>query len=294
MSEAVENISHKTSDISEAARSVEVLERDFFSKLKNLPADLAAVWESRYNELEVVVNDFFDEFERFLQLRSGALANVLEIEPGLNEQIVAEIMEVNKVIRQTFGDPHYFLGNGRVAEVYELPLAPHLCVKYVKDDAAYSEGNSIRTEFNFLEQISGFSKSGIRAPLPYFVRIHPSEGHSYGMEKINGKSLSQILERPAENEALIEVIKDQDPAQIKASLLDYIKALHQEFKITHGDLFLRNIMVDDSGQYYVIDYGKSKLEDLGEDHEARRNTDLATINSEVGRFFKELDKVNLK
>jgi len=272
--------------------TVEALERQFFQKLKGLPEELAHKWEEAFYNLEEITPEFFVEFVSFLNNRSGALANVLEIEPGLNEEIVAEIHEAERVIQRTFGDPHYFLGNGRVAEVYELPLAPHLCVKYVKDGAAYNEGNHLRAEFSYLEQLREFSRAGIRSPLPYFVRIHPSEGHSYGMEKIHGKSLSQILERPAENQELLELLKSADRVQIKAQLIEYIQALHEDFKITHGDLFLRNIMVDDTGNLYVIDFGKAKVEQLGEDHEARRSVDVATVTSEIGRFFKELDKIN--
>lgn len=276
------------------AETLEAQERQFFQKLKALPFDLAKKWEDEFDNLEEITESFFNKFETFLKSRSGALSNVLEIEPGLNEEIVAEIHETERVIRETFGDPHHFLGNGKVAEVYELPLAPHLCVKYVKDNDAYSEGNHLRTEFAFLEDLREFSAAKVRTPLPYFIRIHPSEGHSYGMEKIHGKSLSQILERPAENSALIELSKNSDRTQVKAQLLEYIKALHENFKITHGDLFLRNIMMDNQGNLYIIDFGKAKVEQIGEDHESRRSVDVATITSEISKFFEKLDKLNIK
>ncbi len=283
----------ETPDRSETA-TLEALERQFFHKLKSLPDDLAQRWEDEFSNLEEITEEFFSKFDTFLEDRIGALSNVLEIEEGLNEEIVAEIHEAERVIRQTFGDPHYFLGNGRVAEVYELPLAPHLCVKYVKDNAAYSEGNHLRAEYEYLELLRTYTRAGIRAPQPYFIRIHPSEGHSYGMEKIQGKSLSQVLERPAENNNLIEQLKQVNREQVKAQLLEYIKAIHEEFKVTHGDLFLRNIMVDESGNFYVIDFGKAKVEQVGEDHEPRRNVDVATLTSEIGKFFQELDKISIK
>lgn len=276
------------------SESLEALERQFFQKLKTLPDDLSIRWEDEFNNLEEITEDFFNKFDSFLESRSGALSNVLEIEPGLNEEIVAEIHEAERVIRQTFGDPHYFLGNGRVAEVYELPLAPHLCVKYVKDNAAYSEGNHLRAEFEYLELLRDFIQAGVRSPLPYFVRIHPSEGHSYGMEKIHGKSLSQVLERPAENGQLVELLKEVNREQVTTQLIEYIQALHANFKVTHGDLFLRNIMVDDKANFYIIDFGKAKIEQIGEDHESRRKVDVATLTSEVGKFFQELDKLNIK
>ncbi len=280
-----------TADNGEAL-SLEALERQFFQNLKQLPSELAQKWEDEFYDLESVTPEFFDKFEAFLTSRTSALSNVIEIEPGLNEEIVEEIHEAERVIRQTFGDMHYFLGNGRVAEVYELPLAPHLCVKYVKDGEAYSEGNHLRTEFEYLEQLREFSAAGVRTPLPYFVRIHPSEGHSYGMEKIVGKSLSQILEKPQECVDLIALLKQVDRTQVKKQLIEYMQAVHTLFKITHGDLFKRNIMVDNSGNFFVIDFGKAKTEQVGEDHESRRSTDIATLTSEIGKFFQELDKID--
>jgi len=114
------------------------------------------------------------------------------------------------------------------------------------------------------------------------------------MEKIHGKSLSQVLERPAENYALVKILKEMDQKQVKARLIEYIKALHTDFRVTHGDLFLRNIMVDGEGNFYIIDFGKAKVEQIGEDHESRRSVDEATLTSEIGKFFQELDKINIK
>jgi tRNA A-37 threonylcarbamoyl transferase component Bud32 len=273
--------------------SIEASERSFFQKLKKLPEEIAEKWEDRFYELEEVDQSFFDEFDAFMEKRSAAFSGVTEVIPGLNDEIVSEINEAEKVIGQTYGDPNYFLGNGAVAKVYELPIAPHVCVKYVYDNEKYSEGNHIRVEYSYLEELSEHSAAGVRTPKPLFIRIHPSEGHSYGMEKINGKSLSAILERKAENVELIELLKKMDRVSVKKQLLQYIESLHQQFKMTHGDLFLRNIMVDHAGNFYIIDFGKAQVEQVGEDHEGRRKRDLATISSEIGLFFNEIDSIDL-
>jgi tRNA A-37 threonylcarbamoyl transferase component Bud32 len=272
--------------------TLEARERDFFKKLKGLPDELAERWENEFYDLTDVSQGFFDRFDAFIESRSGALAGSTEIVPGLNEDIVAEIRNLEKEVKHTFGDPNYFLGNGAVAQVYEMPISPHVCVKYVYDNAKYSEGNHIRTEYEYLRQLENHKVAGIRSPKPLFVRIHPSEGHSYGMEKINGKSLSAILVRRSENSDLIEMMRSVDREAVKSSLIEYMKSLHQEYKITHGDLFMRNIMVDYDGNFYVIDFGKAATEQVGEDHEARRGRDIATLTSEIGKFFEELDKID--
>jgi tRNA A-37 threonylcarbamoyl transferase component Bud32 len=254
---------------------------------------MAQMWRERYEDLLEVTPEFFTDFKDFIDKRHDALAGVMEIEPGLNDEIIAEVLATEEYIQKTFGDPHHFLGNGRVAEVYEIPNAPHMCVKYVKDQVAYNDDNHMRTEYGYLEDLSSFVVNGIRAPKPYFVRIHPSEGHSYGMERINGKSLSQILERPAENEELIKMLKEMDKSKVRANFESYIKTMHEQFGLTHGDLFMRNLMVDNEGNFFVIDFGKSKIEQVGEDHERRRSSDLATLNSEVSIFLRNIDKIDI-
>jgi tRNA A-37 threonylcarbamoyl transferase component Bud32 len=269
-------------------------EQVFFAQLIHLPDEIAKVWQEKYDEITLEEEEtFFKLFNSFLKDRSKALGGVLEIEPDLDPVIIEEILDTDRVIKNTFGDPNYFEGNGRVAEVYRIPTAPHLCVKYVKDQAAYNEGNHLRKEEGFLCDLRAHKVEGVRTPIPYFLRIHPSEGHSYGMERINGKSLSQMLERQAENVDLIRIAKGMDKKETLERLTKYIKSLHQTFKITHGDLFLRNLMLDKAGNFFVIDFGKSEVEEIGQDHEMRRNSDMALLRSEITKFFSSIDKIDL-
>jgi len=273
---------------------IDLLERDFQQKLKQLPPELAKRWQDDFEDLPEVTPEFFNKFAQFYTDRKNAFDGVIEIREETSPEILEEIRTVQGMIRNTFGDPHHFLGNGYTAEVYELPVAPHLCVKYIKDQAAYNENNHIRKEFEFLVTVREYREGGIRTPLPYFVRIHPSEGHSYGMERIDGKSLAQILERPAENKELIELSKKMDPKDIERRLLTYVEGMHTRFNISHGDIFLRNIMLDKEGNFYIIDFGKAEIEELGEDHEMRRKKDIATTTSEIKKFFEVIDKIDIE
>jgi tRNA A-37 threonylcarbamoyl transferase component Bud32 len=268
-------------------------ERAFLRRLESLPSELADPWRNEYEQYDNPPVNFYERFQAFFASRERVLDGSLLVQEGVNEEIRKEIEQVKKVIREVFGDPLHFLGNGFTAEVYELPIAPHLCVKYIHDQEAYNLNNHLRIEYAFLEELREFRHAMVRTPLPYFLRIHPSEGHAYGMERIPGKNLSQILERPADNLDLIAVIKNLDREQVKKNLLAYITELHKKFNITHGDLFRRNIMVDPEGNFYVIDFGKAKHEQIGEDHEERRKTDIATLTSEIGLFFKAIDKLEI-
>jgi len=268
-------------------------ERDFYQRLASLPHEIAERWREEYENLPEITDDFFIRFDQFCIFRNQAMDSSLELDEEISDEIRLEIEGVKKVVRETFGDPQHFLGNGYTAEVYELPVAPHLCVKYIHNQEAYNENNHIRVEHNFLAELRKFTVEGVRSPLPYFVRIHPSEGHSYGMEKINGKNLSQILERQSDNIELIAMLKTLDRETVKKNLLAYVTSLHDTCKITHGDLFQRNIMVDEEGKFYIIDFGKAKREEIGEDHEGRRKIDIATLTSEIGVFFNAIDKLDI-
>lgn len=274
-------------------QTLEAEERNFYRSLSGLPIEIAQTWRDKYEAMVEPTLEFFVEYKQFCVLRQKALDKSLEIDEDVDPQILLEISKVREAIRETFGDPQHFLGNGYTAEVYDLPVAPSLCIKYIHNQEAYNENNHIRVEHNFLADLRSFAVEGVRAPKPYFLRIHPSEGHSYGMERIMGKNLSQILERPSENIDLIRLAKSLDRKAVKAKLLEYVKGLHTIFKLTHGDLFRRNIMLDEAGNFFVIDFGKAKYEEIGEDHERRRNIDIATLNSEIEGFFQQIDKLEI-
>lgn len=196
----------------------------FLRKLETLPDELAKKWENEYGDLEDPEDpDFFMRFNSFLEKRKQALMKSLEIEPGIDDEILEEIVTVQEVIQNTFGNTNYFLNNGSTAEVYELPIAPHLYVKYINNQEKYNDHNHLRVEYDFLRELDNFEVQGIRTPSPYFIQIHPSEGHLYGMERVLGKSLSQILEKPTDNLGLIKLVKKMDRDNVKARLIEYIK-----------------------------------------------------------------------
>ncbi len=266
-------------------------EHAFFREIATLPSEIAHKWLNEYEDMDESTSAFFDRFQSFLRMRHEALNKTVEMEDGLSDELRKEVNSVTDIIRNTFGDMNYFLGNGYTAEVYEFPIAPHLCVKYIHNQDAYNENNHLRVEYGFLEELRTFTHGGVRTPVPYFIRIHPSEGHSYGMERIIGKSLSQILEKPEENLELVLMVKNMNRKDVEDRLIGYVSAIYEQFHITHGDLFLRNIMLDESGEFRVIDFGKAKYEELGEDNERFAREDKGTLTSEIRTFFAKIDKL---
>lgn len=268
----------------------------FYKELEDLPEDAANSMREKFDSLadDEEINTFLEEFDAYILNRKKTLAmQSIEIHPDTDPAIWEEILEVHESIKRTFGDSNFFINNGATAEVYILPVAPHLCVKYITDQEKYNENNHMRVEYGFLDQLHNFEVDGIRAPHPYFLRIHPSEGHSYGMERIDGESLSLILEKPEKNIELIEMVRKLNREQVGDALISYIKAMHKKFNITHRDLAKRNVMVDKQGNFYIIDFGKAKRQEIGEDHETFRNSDIARLSAEVRDFFKRVDEIDI-
>lgn len=272
-------------------KTEEDYEKIIESMIRFLPAPLQERWRSAYydaEEPERVVADL----RSFMEERRRVALDAVEVSPDLTEELREEVVKVIESIRNAFGNTSYFLGNGATAEVYLLPLAPHVCTKYIVSQEKYNEGNHIRKEFEILSDIRLLSVDNVRAPKPIFLRIHPSEGHSYGMERVDGSSLSVILEKPSDNRSLVEIAKKMDREKAIASILAYVKEMHAK-KLIHGDLFQRNIMLDKSGNFFVIDFGKASYEEIGEDKEDAMRRELSTAENEMRLFFKGIDNIEV-
>lgn len=280
-----------------APTDFEKKEEVFLSDVARLPKEFQAQWMERYEgslEQEDALAVFAELSEFKLRRKQALNSSTLEVHSDVvNPDIRSQIDDVHDSIQHSFGRGEFFLGNGASAEVYILPIAPSLCVKHITNQEAYNENNHMREEYAFLDKLHKFTVAGVRTPKPYFIRIHPTEGHSYGMERIDGENLSRILEEPHKNVDLIMMLKQVDRTAMEQSLLAYVTELQEQFGISHNDLFKRNIMVDRQGNLYIIDFGKAKTQDVGLDHEMKFKSDLATITSEVRGFFKELDKIDI-
>ncbi|MDQ5962407.1 MAG: kinase 2 [Patescibacteria group bacterium] len=259
--------------------------------IKFLPSELQERWRSSYYDAEHPEH-VVSELRQFIEKRKKVALDAVELSPDLPEELREEVVRVVDSIRQGFGNTSYFLGNGATAEVYILPLAPHICTKYITSQEKYNEGNHIRKEFEILSELRQITVGNVRVPKPVFVRVHPSEGHSYGMERVNGESLSVILEKPSNHQELIAVAKSVDRENVIQSVLGFVKEMHKK-KIIHGDLFQRNVMIDREGNFFVIDFGKASHEEIGEDKEDAMRRDISTVENELRLFFKGIDNISI-
>lgn len=260
--------------------------------LNLLPKELHERWEKETEDL--------DDIEAIKILRTVLLGrkevkeriftNIYNIE---DEETRKEVRLVLEKIEGTFGDTNYFLGNGSVAEIYEMPCSPHVCVKYLVDPRMMMEhGNNFREEADYQKDMKGFNVEGIRVPELYFY--HMSDfGTCFGMEKISGKSLNMILEKPDEC-PFIDKIKELDMKEVLRKFKIFVEKMHSERKIVHHDLNQRNIMIDENLNWFVIDFGRAKRLEIGGDdiHQTQQDVDMAQIESSIKTFFKKLQTID--
>lgn len=90
------------------------------------------------------------------------------------------------------------------------------------------------------------------------------------MEKIEGKNLQEILDSPNENRVLIDLFK-KDTNNFIENLRKAISTLNEQ-GLFHGDINLRNIMIDGKGKPVIIDFGVNTVIVERDDKEDLENT----------------------
>jgi len=259
-------------------------------RLKNLEA-LNKEHEFLPYDLEVLQEFYSRLQEQRLEKREDALIS-FEFFGDFSEAQKDKIRKFDSEVRAAYKDHENFLGNGATAEVYALSSDDKMCVKFITDQERYNENNLIRVEFSHLSKVYKKTKESIvRVPYPIFLRIHSNEGHSYGMEKIRGASLSQILETPGKYPELVALAKAADRSQIEENLVAFITQMH-EADIVHGDLYARNLMLDEEGRLFVIDLGKAQVIDFPGGKEDERKRDLYVAKASLKDFFARLDEID--
>ena len=265
----------------------EIKEQTLAALLRQLPEELRSIWQEKTDELEIESAILL--MKRIVSARNEAkeriFTSINNIEdPNLKEEVRLAV----HTVEHSFGDPSLFVGNGSVAEVYFIPDAPHVCVKYlINPDMAREHGNNFREEFAYLDHMYGFVVDGIRAPHPFFY--HMSDfGTCFGMEKIEGKSLNLIIENPDLIDFL-DVIKQQDMDDILRRMKNFITRMHTDKKLVHRDLTARNIMVDKEGNWYVIDFGRARPIEIGDNStDMSEASDFPTAESSIRTLFAKI------
>ena len=105
--------------------SAAMKEDELQALLAHAPDGLRDKWISESDEMEI------DDALRFardkIEKRKSAEEVLTRIHEIKNKEIKEEVRSVVGDIARTFGNGDFFVGNGTVAEVYEMPHSEHVC-----------------------------------------------------------------------------------------------------------------------------------------------------------------------
>lgn len=278
------------SDAQEAV--LEQRDNKFYDLISSLPEDMKNEWRLRFEAKDADCDEVLLKLTNFLVLREKTLKGRAEILEGASESTEVQVNEFLKLIDTAYENPKFFLGSGRTAKVYSVPQASKVCIKYVVSLSPLDI--PVESEVDILNKLNNFVVEGIRTPTVYFKQVGYGRKQFYGMERIDGRDLGQILEDPDKNAELVYIASQMDREVVMQRLTAYFTEMFKVHKITHGDIRQVNLMLDKNGELYVIDFGKGKTEELGEDNEKKFLSDLASLKREVDAFFTSLDRLNKK
>lgn len=163
-----------------------------------------------------------------------------------------------QTIEQWVNDPKNFIDTGGAGNVYGFDKI-RLCIKIMKNyhndphKERFDLGNNALVEARFLREVDGLEVSGVRAPAPVQV-VAGDHVSAIIMERLNATNMQHIINGSAAYPESFEYDKFADGVR------DYLDVLHTDRQIVHGDLFVRNLMVNnETGSPYMIDFGRSKM-----------------------------------
>ncbi|USN53455.1 MAG: protein kinase family protein [Candidatus Nomurabacteria bacterium] len=149
------------------------------------------------------------------------------------------------------------LGIGKSGEVWvgQDPFySDKTCTKTIHDP--HATVNTLRREFEIHQEAE---RAGIRVP-PLLAYIESREGNGdfhalLAMKAIEGRTLEQWF-RDMKREG--RRFEKSEIKEMRDQLKQMILQLH-EANIYHRDLHFGNVMIDNEGNFYIIDFGDAKV-----------------------------------
>jgi len=251
---------------------------------RKLPQGL---WQRHFSALEQIEADNTGAgAEIIASKKSEYLANLLEARRAGMEEYKSNDPAFREMPEQELGahlqalleSPDEFLGSGQTARVKRLHLAEGqvMAVKYLLTPSAKTL--SAEGEHDMLYEVETITRiedeerklnagERIRVPHPYFF-YKGDRLQCYGMQEVLGMNIAELLDAntPAtvalseRRDAIWKSLRERyaDPARLDAlyaEVRSFVKAMHEV--CLHGDIKQANLMVDEEGVIYLIDFGQS-------------------------------------
>lgn len=262
-------------------------EPELLKYMRLLPAEL---WKRHFTALQKIEREHGGEGgEAVAERRINYILNIVEtreqaiVNLGISEPVLQDIISASPDGTEMFGtrlrellvSQGNFLGAGTTARVkamqvegFDRPIAvKYLLTPTAKTLSAEGEYDMLREveTITQIEDAEGRLGAGeyMRVPHPFF---HYKRGklQCYGMSQVNGITLEELAHdketmTPVES-AVAESLRERFASEAAREALReevdvFMRAVHEV--CLHGDIKFKNIMIDEQGMLYLIDFGQS-------------------------------------
>jgi serine/threonine protein kinase len=269
----MESFETNSGDKDETYEILDYEEASFFPILRRLPRELAQkhlqyVVQEGLDDDEALayLEDIFDKRKEATTISVISDESAQELFQGHEKELFARIET------DVFDSPDNLIGAGTTARVKRFDLTQDekvipMALKYLvtpneKTLSASAEHDMI-SEVERIQRIENIERDSnfeyIGVPHPYFH--HKNQRiQCYGMQLIDGCDLNKTvtdLRSDVDIEAFKEQILKTDISKLDKEIEDFFAKMHTY--CLHGDIKPRNIMVDTSGKFFIIDFGQSVL-----------------------------------
>jgi tRNA A-37 threonylcarbamoyl transferase component Bud32 len=248
-------------------------EEEYYSLLCRLPRELALRHLSHIISNDLDTGSAIHYLENIIQGRHEAVTETVISDSHAKELLESQEAEFLREIETTvFTDPKNLLGSGLTARVKSFAVSNEeesipMAVKYLvtptsKTLSAAAEHDMIR-EVERIKQIEEIERDAhfkfIGVPHPYFHH-KTAKIQCYGMQLIDGPDLEIASEQITNAEMDTETLNLLSNLNLE-EIFSEIDALYQKMHTycLHGDMKPKNLMLDTSGKFYIIDFGQSIL-----------------------------------
>jgi tRNA A-37 threonylcarbamoyl transferase component Bud32 len=279
----------------------------FYFLLKRLPEELANLHLKKIITSDLDDDEAVSYVKEVLNNRKEAMtetlitdSQTLDFFDGNKEALLHEI-ETSVLSR-----PDNFLGAGMTAKIKQFDITKgnetlSMAVKYLltptpKTLSASAEHDMLRE----VERINAVEQLEMDANLSYMRVPHPFLHHKtdqiqcYGMQLIDGYDLEDVMDEIKYDRLssdFINNVQSIDQDVLLNEIDTFFNKMHTY--CIHADIKPKNIMVDQAGKFYIIDFGQSILsgdmtEQTRDQYETIKSDEIALTKETIRGFIRKI------